>query len=259
MKLKILLFLLGLAIGLALGQVFFPSSEGPSSYPLGVGKKIRTELDRYAPKQYSEGNEEVVIRHFFQDRRGGYFLDVGAYHYRDKSNTYYLEKNLGWGGIAVDANGEFEQGYLKHRPQTRFFALFVSDKSDEMADFFIVKDPRHLTKSTAVRSFIEGREADQIKVPTIKLDDLLQKLEVKKIDFFNLDIELWEPHALAGFSIGQYQPDLVCIEAHPPVRAQILKYFHDNSYQRLDQYLLFDQRNWYFAPRILFPRPEGVE
>jgi FkbM family methyltransferase len=160
-----------------------------------------------------------------------------------------LEKNLGWGGVAIDANGEFEKGYLDNRPKTRFFAFFVSDRSDEKADFYIVKDPGHLTKSTAVSSFIKGRKADKIEVPTIKLDDLLAKLGVSKIDFFSLDIELWEPHALAGFDIEKYRPSLVCIEAHPPVQQQILKYFAAHAYRRQDQYLLFDERNWYFAPK----------
>lgn len=248
MRLKALILLLGIAIGLALGNAFFSDSEIVSDSFFPEFRRIRTDLDKFAPKSYSEGNEEVVIRHFFSDRRDGFFLDVGAYHYKDKSNTYYLEKNLGWHGIAIDANGEFEQGYLDFRPNTSFFAFFISDRSDEKADFYIVKDPGHLTKSTAVQSFIEGRETEKIEVPTIKLDDLLAKLDIKGIDFFNLDIELWEPYALAGFDIEKYRPSLVCIEAHPPIQKQLLDYFSDHGYRRLDQYLLFDKRNWYFAP-----------
>lgn len=249
MRLKLLILLLGIVIGLALGKVFFPSSDVPLDYSIKPFRRIRTDLDKYLPRNFSAGNEEIIIRHFFNDLRSGFFLDVGAYHYKNQSNTYYLEKNLGWRGIAIDANGEFEQGYLDHRVNTRFFALFVSDQSDEKADFYIVRDPGHLTKSTAVPSFIKGRESEKIEVPTIKLDDLLAKLEVSGMDFFNLDIELWEPHALAGFDIEKYRPSLVCIEAHPPVQQPILKYFADHAYRRLDQYLLFDKRNWYFAPR----------
>lgn len=248
MRIKALIFLLGIVIGLTIGNIFFSAEGTTSDHFQSNFHRIRTDLDRYVPKHYSEWNEEVIIRHFFRDRREGFFLDVGAYHYKDKSNTYYLEKNLGWHGIAVDANPEFEQGYIKFRPLTKFFAFFVSDRSDEKAEFYIVKESGHLTKSTAVRSFIQGREAEKIEVPTIKLDDLLARLKITKIDFVNLDIELWEPYALAGFDIEKYQPALVCIEAHPPVRQQILGYFTDHTYRRLDQYLLFDKRNWYFAP-----------
>jgi FkbM family methyltransferase len=252
-RIHILLVVLGVAVGLAAGRFLAPrGTEGGPESPAPAG--LRTELDRYSPKHYSERNEETIIRHFFKDRRSGVFLDVGAYHYKNGSNTYYLEKNLDWGGIAIDANGEFARGYAENRPKTRFFALFVSDRSDEQADFYIVRDPGHLTKSTAVPEFVKGRKTEEIKVPTISLNDLLTRLNVPKIDFLNLDIELWEPHALAGFDIEKYRPELVCIEAHRQVRRQILDYFKKHGYVRLDQYFLFDQRNWYFTPEERYRR-----
>ena len=45
----------------------------------------------------------------------------------------------------------------------------------------------------------------------------------------SMDIELAEPQALAGFSIGRFNPSLVAVEAHPPVRQQILDYFARNQ------------------------------
>ncbi len=246
--LKILLTMLGLVSGLAIGKIAF-SPKAPEKSALEQPYGLRTGLEQYAPKHFSERNEEIIIRHFFKDRRGGFFLDVGAYHYRDGSNTFYLEKFLNWKGVAIDANGEFAQGYRQNRPRTMFYNFFVSDKSDEKAEFYIVRDPGHLTKSTAVPEFVIGRKTEEVKVPTITLNDLLAKLDVQKIDFLNIDIELWEPHALAGFDIEKYRPDLVCIEAHRQVRDQLLAYFGAHGYVRLDQYFLFDQRNWYFTPR----------
>ena len=45
---------------------------------------------------YSVFAEEVIIRDFFQDREGGFYLDVGAAWAVTRSNTYYLEKT--WDG-----------------------------------------------------------------------------------------------------------------------------------------------------------------
>ena len=164
-RLKILLTALGLVAGLAIGKIAF-SPIAPENSASGQSHGLRTGLEQYAPKHFSEMNEEIIIRHFFKDRRGGFFLDVGAYHYRDGSNTYYLEKYLNWKGIAIDANGEFAQGYRQHRPRTMFYNFFVSDKSDEKAEFYIVRDPGHLTKSTAVPEFVKGRKTEEVKVPT---------------------------------------------------------------------------------------------
>src|SRR5688572_25719732 len=58
--------------------------------------------ERYGSSRNSEHEEEWLIRDFFQDKKKGYFVDVGANHFQHFSNTYYLEVNLGWSGIAVE-------------------------------------------------------------------------------------------------------------------------------------------------------------
>ena len=75
---------------------------------------------RYGPQRFSRGAEEWIIRDFFQDRRDGVFLDVGANHYRDQNNTYYLGANASpflwmsehinrkrWVGYGQDTKGSF--------------------------------------------------------------------------------------------------------------------------------------------------------
>jgi hypothetical protein len=67
----------------------------------------------------SDGPEEWIVRDFFKDRRGGVFVDVGAAHYREKSNTYRLENTLGWSGVAIDAQAQYARDYRVHRPAPR--------------------------------------------------------------------------------------------------------------------------------------------
>jgi hypothetical protein len=45
----------------------------------------------YGPTKHSQYDEEWILRDFFGDRRDGVFVDVGAAHYRDYSNAYFLE------------------------------------------------------------------------------------------------------------------------------------------------------------------------
>ncbi|MBK5298653.1 MAG: hypothetical protein JJE40_15980, partial [Vicinamibacteria bacterium] len=93
-----------------------------------IDPRFHTEfLKRYGPERFSSGLEEYIIRDFFQDRRDGVFVDVGAYHAREHSNTYRLERDLGWQGLAIDANASFAPEYQQHRPRTRFITAFVGD------------------------------------------------------------------------------------------------------------------------------------
>jgi hypothetical protein len=83
---------------------------------------------------------------------------------------------------------------------------------------------------------------------TSTLDDVLDRLKINRIDFLSMDIELAEPQALAGFSIGRFKPSLVAIEAHAEVRQQILDYFTRNEYALVGRYWRVDSQNFWFAP-----------
>ncbi len=197
---------------------------------------------------YSQHKEELIVRHFFGDRREGVYLDVGAFHWKRWSTTYYLEKHLGWTGVAVDPLPEVAEGWRRNRPGARFFPLAASDRSGETMTFYAAgglssTDPEHLTKF-GTPEVVPG----ELRVETITLDDLLERAGIERIDFLSMDIEGGEPAALAGFDIARFQPQLVCIEATERIREAITAYFDAHGYRRIDAYLAWDEVNWYFAP-----------
>ena len=204
----------------------------------------------YGPGRHSRNAEEWIIRDFFQDRRNGVFLDVGANHYQNENNTYYLETELGWTGLAVEPLTEFEADYKRHRPGTRFRAFFASDVSNQRARMFYVE--QHSLVTSATKEFTareSGGTPKEIEAPTITLDDLLTQEKIDRIDFLSMDIELAEPKALAGFDLRRFSPGLVCIEAHREVRQFLLNYFHDRGYVVIGKYIGADSLNLYFTPR----------
>jgi FkbM family methyltransferase len=209
---------------------------------------IRVLAERYGPAKNSEHEEEWILREALRDRRGGVFVDVGSSHFQQNSNTYFLEKALGWSGVAIDPLESFAADYAAHRPRTRFVPLFVADRSHALVKFFV--NPSQTLVSSSQPEFTRrwGKDVSAIDVRTITLDDLLGELGVTQIDFLSMDIELSEPKALAGFSIQKFRPALVCIEAHPEVRQAILDYFARNGYVAIARYLRVDEQNLWFKP-----------
>jgi FkbM family methyltransferase len=203
---------------------------------------------RYGPNHVSRYVEEWVIRDHFQDRRGGVFLDVGAADYKKESNTYYLENELGWSGIAVDALPEFEADYLTHRPRTRFIAMFAADVDGASVKLFEPVHDKRITSASEAFTVRKGERGVSRNVQTATLNRLLSEAGVSRIDFLSMDIELAEPKALAGFDIKKFQPELVCIEVHPEVRQQIFDYFARHGYVVVGKYLRIDPTNVYFQP-----------
>lgn len=204
-------------------------------------------LTRLGAPRYSAHEEELFVRDFFSDKRDGVFVDVGASHYKDGSNTYYLESELAWSGLAIDPLVEFAADYKTHRPRTKFFPMFVSNKSDERAQLHVGKNSLF---TSADRGFTNTFTDVQrtIAASTITLDDLLTAEGITAIDFLSIDIELHEPQALAAFNLSKYAPKLVCIEAHPEVRQQILDYFTAGDYVVVGKYLRADPQNLWFMP-----------
>ena len=172
------------------------------------------ELLTRGEKRYSQFDEELIIRHFFRDRRSGFFLDVGSGPPERNSTTYYLEKHLGWAGIGIDALPEYAAEYQRVRPGTRFFNYIVTDHSGGVESFYRVPNAPGLSSVTQNRVF-HGRvlESAEILIPTITLNDLLAQNQVARVDFLSMDIEGSAPAALAGFDLERFHPELVCIEA----------------------------------------------
>jgi FkbM family methyltransferase len=237
--------------GWALDRHYSAPTPGPFIVLADESETMRTfreELRRkYGEKVYSFHDEEILIRDYFQDERAGYFVDVGASHFERLSNTYYLEKNLGWKGIGIDAQEKYEPDYRRFRPNTKYLVYFVGDResSGKQVDFFVDLE------SEFASSGIDGsvtHPSKKISVPSITLDELLEREGVTAVDFVTMDIEDSEPGALAGFSIRRWRPRLVCVEMHLRVKQQILTYFKNNGYVRLRSYENIDWLNGYFVP-----------
>lgn len=228
-----------------------PASARPQAPPRNPTMSA-TEMEyfrqKYGPDHYSEREEEWMIRDFFQDRRDGVFVDVGANHFKSASKTYYLESKLGWSGIAVEPQREFGDEYVKYRPRTKFLPFFVSDESNHTAKLYLLQRKHQVASSDAdfVKQF--GKPAEVRDVPTITLDDLLESQGIRRFDFLSMDIELHEPQALKGFDIERFKPALVCVEGLLPVRQQILDYFAAHGYVLVGKYMWVDLENLYFAP-----------
>lgn len=160
-----------------------------------------------------------------------------------------MEQYLAWSGIAVDALEEYGPAYAKMRPRTKFFAYIVTDHPGPEEPFYKAQGG---LGSTAVKEQALKVEkwlpVEEIKVPAITLDDLLEREAVTGIDLLVMDIERGEVSVLAGFDVNKFAPELVAIEAFAEAQAAILEYFDKHHYRRIDRYLEYDAANWYFTP-----------
>lgn len=197
-------------------------------------------------RKYSVGPEELIIRDFFQDRRGGFYLDVGCAWAVNYSNTYYLEKELGWTGIGIDALDDFAEGWAKDRPNSMFRNYLVTAESGGEGVFY---KSSSMGLSSTNEKWAEGElfgfneEAVEVRVPMISLNDLLDKEGVTKVDLISMDIEGHEAEAFAGFDIDRFAPELLVIEGSDP---DVENYLRTHGYEQIERYIKLDPLNRYY-------------
>jgi FkbM family methyltransferase len=207
---------------------------------------------------YSQHDEELIIRDFFQDRRDGVFLDVGCAWPEKDSNTYFLETKLGWSGIGVDALPEFAPAWARERPRSRFFNYIATDHSGDFQTFYRAPNIPGISSVKPRETYSRHKvKYEEIRVPTITLTKLLDDNHVARIDLLSMDVEGAELLALSGFDIDRFRPELVCIEYFNVGEEKLRGYFTAHGYERLDRYLPYDGANEYFTPKAAEPRPAG--
>jgi len=237
-----------IAAFVALATMQLASTRRPAGPTWAVDPQwSRVFAERFGPERFSAGLEEHIARDFFNDRRGGIFLDVGAYHAKAGNNTYRLERDFGWSGLAIDANDTVAGQYIE-RPRTTFVVAFVGREDEGHETLHI---PAHDSgTASGDKRFTEQFDTIDRSVSVRKrtLNSLLVEHQITGVDLLSMDIELSEPAALDGFDIDRYRPQLVCIEAHTSTRDRILEYFTRHRYVLIGKYLSADHLNYWFKP-----------
>ncbi|MEM1111189.1 MAG: FkbM family methyltransferase [Pseudomonadota bacterium] len=221
------------------------SVEAATSEP---GKPWLTEAPRY-----SQGFEELLIREYFADQKGGYFVDVGAGPALAGSNTAFLERHLGWQGIGVDALGHYEDNYLEQRPRTRFINFVVAESSSPAHPFFHVVAAEGLSSTDEARMF-EGKplNSKRVEVPAATLDEILDAAQLTHIDFMSIDVEASNLSCLKGLNLRKHRPRLVCMETGDPTsqqRRDIIEHFQAAGFVLVPEFRPYTAPNTWFHPR----------
>lgn len=149
----------------------------------------------------------------------GFFIEAGAHDGFFESNTYYLEKFKGWGGVLVEPVPELYRECVRQRPNTEVFncALVSFDYSDpdlkmiaaDTMSFVKRKTPTQDKRLELVKSWIEP---DEISVPTRTLTSILDEVNATQIDFLSLDVEGYEMSVLQGLDFNKYRPRYILME-----------------------------------------------
>lgn len=165
---------------------------------------------------FSQYGEDIVIHKLFpRSFKNGTYVDIGAFHPYYFSNTAYLWLK-GWSGINVDANPHSIELFEKSRPRdTNVLGAVVSTKvatSQRSVPIFIPGKHIDTMGTCDEKTATERGYPKTIEVPALTIQNILDRLNGKEIDFLNIDIEGLDQVVLSELDFKRFRPKVICIE-----------------------------------------------
>ena len=177
----------------------------------------------------SQHKQDEFIIDYFNSKRDGIFLDIGAHDGECLSNTYVLEKEFGWTGICFEPMLHEFKKLEKTRASINYNVAVYDTKGIEtftMLDYDGYPDMLSgITKDITV-AHMNGiyREQNaiggiikQIKVETVVLNDILEENKIYDIDFMSIDTEGSELKILKSIDFNKFNIKVIVCENGPGI------------------------------------------
>lgn len=182
--------------------------------------------------------------------KNGFFIDSGANDGLAQSNTYRLEKSLGWKGILIDASQPAMNLCWNNRSHENvFITKALGDEEGRLVAGDFAGD---------LRGKIGGSQYGQSSVvEMVTLTSILKQYGITKVDFWSLDIEGFELGALKGLDWNYCSPRMLVIEVWPDTKGDIFSFMDSKGYRNpleLSEWTLEKNPTWSGNQDYLFTK-----
>ena len=176
---------------------------------------LRSYLKSYSTQSYSQEGEDMIVRRIFQERPTGFYVDIGAYHPKHLSNTYYFYQR-GWHGINIDAMPGSMKLFYRLRPRDINIEAAIAAETSEKTFYVFNGRALNTLDSQLAEQRNEG-ETRLIEIHTVKtqrLDTILaERLPTgKQIQFMSIDVEGYDLEVLKSNDWSQFRPEYILVE-----------------------------------------------
>jgi len=168
------------------------------------------------------GQDRYLNEHYFNNKKNGVFVDIGAYDGLDHSNTYFFEKELGWKGICIEPHPDVFKKLCTHRSCICINACVAP--SEGTVEFIKVDgtptmlsgmkstyDPRHLRRLE--REILrDGGSCDIIDISGVTVNSVLKEYGIYEIDYLSLDTEGGELEILNSIDFDMFKIFAITVE-----------------------------------------------
>lgn len=166
------------------------------------------------------------VFHFFENKKNLFFVDIGANDGVTWSNSLEIERKLDWQGLAIEPHPTMFK-HLENNRKCKCLNVAVSNVEKEL-EFFSIEGSweanmlsglldnygeRHKARVMEEYKRYNG-SASVIKVQTQRLQNILDKNNITKIDYLSIDTEGSEISILESIDFSKMDITLISAEAN---------------------------------------------
>ncbi|XP_052786053.1 uncharacterized protein LOC128221486 [Mya arenaria] len=198
-------------------------------------------------KTWSEYGQDIYVDKLLEQKRNGFFIELGAHDGESTSNTLYLEKERGWTGLLIEANPVVYKELLKKNrnsyilnccisndlPAMEFtMASYLSSSNVTMSD-----SQRRKIKSAGI-GHTDKNYGKKTVVACQSFQDIMSAIGVHHVDFFSLDVEGAELYILQSIDWDRVNIDVLFIETDKSdeFRDEIIQFMKNHGYEHIGPY-----------------------
>ena len=196
----------------------------------------KTRENFQVKSSYSQIRQDLKVLEYYNNKKNGYFVEIGANDGINLSNTYLLESKYNWKGICVEPVPSIYQKLKKNRLSINI-SNACYNTNNEYVDIVeanllsgIKKDIDKHHKKTENKKIV--------KVMTKTLTNILNENNAPKyIEYLSIDTEGSELKILQGIDFDKYRFGYINIEHNnvEPKRSQMKDLLIKNGYKYMGE------------------------
>lgn len=196
----------------------------------------------YSTASYSQEGEDIVLKRIFNQKKIGFYVDVGAHHPIRFSNTYTFYQQ-GWTGINIEPNPDSFSMFKKYRAKDINVNCGVATEKGSFNYYMFDESALNTFDNEVLKSRIANTSYNHIKTLNVKVLPLTEVFRLylpkdKKIDFLTVDVEGLDLQVLKSNDWVKYRPSWVLAEQLELDNIENLS-FEIHVYMKSQNYILF--------------------
>ena len=184
-------------------------------------KKIEPDLfliNPYLNYSFSQEGEDLILHRLIGEKSKGFYIDIGAHHPIQYSNTYKFYKR-GWSGINVDPLPGSMNLFNRYRSRDINIEIGISSDENNKIKYYMFSEPVYNTLSferlKEIEQFGYSKFIGEKEISTISLKTLCNKYidNNQIIDFMTIDVEGMDLDVLQSNDWTLYRPRFLVVES----------------------------------------------